>query len=215
MKLATLDDVLIDELRDLYSAESQLVKALPRMAKAASAARLRKGFETHLNQTRRHVERVRKACEALGASPNGKKCVAMQGLIQEGEELMSQDAEPELLDAALIAAAQKVEHYEIAGYGSVCAWAELLEHRGVLRLLQQTLEEEKETDEKLTRLAEESVNAKAAAVEPEENGGGLTDRLGDVAGKARELFEEAVDKTKDGMKAAGKMARKARRRMLK
>jgi len=162
VSLQSLDDLFVDELRDLYSAESQLIKAIPKMAKAASAAALRNGFEAHWKQTKRHAERLEQIMKTLDASPKGKKCKAMEGLVAEGKELMEEDAEPAVKDAALIAAAQKVEHYEIASYGTVRTWAELLGHTQAVRLLQQTLDEEKATDEKLSELAKETVNEKAA-----------------------------------------------------
>jgi len=161
MKLKTLHDLFVDELKDLYNAENQILKALPKMAKAASSEELRQGFEEHLEQTHGHVERLEQIFEQLGARAKGKKCVAMEGLIDEGKELMSEDAEPSVMDAALIAAAQKVEHYEMAGYGTVRAWAEQLGLHEAANLLQQTLDEEKETDEKLTQLAESMVNQEA------------------------------------------------------
>jgi ferritin-like metal-binding protein YciE len=163
MKMSTLEDLFVNELRDLYNAENQMVKALPKMAKAASSPELRQGFEEHLKQTRHHVERLEQVFEQLGAKARGKKCQAKEGLIEEGKELMSEDAEPPVLDAGLIAAAQKVEHYEIAGYGTVRTWAEQLGHHEAAELLQQTLDEEKQTDEKLTRLAEQMVNQEAAS----------------------------------------------------
>ncbi len=163
MKMHTLHDLFIDQLRDLYNAENQLVKALPKMARAATSAELRSGFEEHLEQTRHHVERLEQIFEKLGARAKGKKCYAMQGLIEEGEDLIDEDPEAEVLDTGLIAAAQKVEHYEIAGYGTVCAWAQHLGQHEALELLKQTLAEEKATDEKLTRLAESSINQEALA----------------------------------------------------
>jgi ferritin-like metal-binding protein YciE len=163
MKMATLEDLFVNELRDLYNAENQMVKALPKMAKAASSPEIRQGFEEHLEQTRHHVERLEQVFEQLGAKARGKKCQAMEGLIEEGKELMSEDAEPPVMDAGLIAAAQKVEHYEIAGYGTVRTWAEHLGHHEAAELLRQTLDEEKQTDQKLTRLAEQMVNQEAAS----------------------------------------------------
>jgi ferritin-like metal-binding protein YciE len=155
MKLESLTDLFITELKDLYSAEKQLVKALPKMAKAATSKDLKNGFEHHLQQTKRHVERLEKVFSGLDASPRGKKCVAMEALIKEGEDLTKKDAEPEVLDAGLIAAAQKVEHYEIAGYGCVRTYAELLGDNKAASLLQTTLDEEGETDKTLTELAEQ------------------------------------------------------------
>jgi len=161
MKMKTLNDLFVDQLKDLYSAENQLVKALPKMAKAASNSDLAAGFEEHLEQTREQVTRIEKICQELGVTPKGKKCVAMEGLIEEGKELLEEDAEPAVLDAGLIAAAQKVEHYEIAAYGTVRTWAEQLGLDEAVDLLQQTLDEEKETDEKLTELAKSAVNEEA------------------------------------------------------
>ena len=155
-----LKELYVEELKDLYSAENQLVKALPKMAKAASSDELRQGFEEHLEQTKGHVERLEKVFQALGESPKGKKCKGMEGLIEEGAEVMAEDFEGSLMDAALIGAAQRVEHYEIAAYGTVCAFAKELGQAEQGSLLTETLEEEKETDEKLTELAQH-INAQA------------------------------------------------------
>ena len=148
-----LKELYIDELKDLYNAENQLVKALPKMAKAASSNELRQGFEEHLEQTKGHVQRLEKIFQALGESPKGKKCKGMEGLIEEGSESAEEGYEGSVLDAALIGAAQRVEHYEIAGYGTVRSMAETLGEDDHVSLLEETLEEEKETDEKLTELA--------------------------------------------------------------
>jgi ferritin-like metal-binding protein YciE len=161
MKQCTLNDLFVDQLRDVYNAENQLVKALPKMAKAASAAELRDAFTQHLEQTRGHVGRLEEVAEKMGVKPKGKTCHAMEGLVEEGKEWMEEDAEPDVMDAGLIAAAQKVEHYEIAAYGCLCTWAKQLGDEDVFDLLQQTLAEEKETDELLTQLAESSINQKA------------------------------------------------------
>ena len=155
-----LRELYVDELKDLYSAENQLVKALPKMAKAASSEDLRKGFEEHLEQTKGHVQRLETIFKELGESPKGKKCKGMEGLIEEGSEAIG-EYEEGVLDAALIGAAQRVEHYEIAGYGTVIAFAEELGEADQASLLSKTLEEEKETDEKLSGLAKQ-VNARAA-----------------------------------------------------
>lgn len=163
-KLKNLSDLLINELQDLYSAETQLLKALPKMARAASHEELQTGFREHLEQTKEHVARIERVMEILGGSPEGKTCKAMQGLIAEGEEVIQEDAEPAVRDAALIVAAQKVEHYEIAGYGSVRTIAELLAHDEVTEILQQTLDEEGETDKRLTELAE-TINEDAGTEE--------------------------------------------------
>lgn len=163
MAAESLHDAFEEELKDVLSAEKQLVKALPKMAKAASNEDLRAGFEEHLEQTKGHVERLEKIFEMLDKAPRAKKCKAMEGLIEEGSEIMEEDADPDVLDAMLIAAAQKVEHYEIATYGTLVAWARRLDMSDAADLLQQTLDEEKETDVKLTELAESSVNASAEA----------------------------------------------------
>jgi ferritin-like metal-binding protein YciE len=155
-----LKELYIDELKDLYNAESQLVKALPKMAKAASSDELRQGFEEHLEQTKGHVQRLEKIFQALGETPKGKKCKGMEGLIEEGSEVKEEDYEGSVLDAALIGAAQRIEHYEIAGYGTVRSMAETLGESDHVSLLEETLEEEKATDEKLTELAEQ-INAQA------------------------------------------------------
>lgn len=162
MKMKTLDDLFLHELRDLYSAEKQLLKALPKMAKAASSSRLQQAFQAHLKQTEGHAERLEQVFEQLEASSRGKKCAAMEGLIEEGSELLEEDIEPDVLDAALIGAAQRVEHYEMAGYGTAAAFAQLLGHAKIQKLLEQTLEEEKAADVKLTKLALSEINAQAA-----------------------------------------------------
>jgi ferritin-like metal-binding protein YciE len=165
-------ELYVEELKDLYSAENQLVKALPKMAKAASSYELRQGFEEHLEQTKGHVQRLEKVFQALEESPKGKKCEGMEGLIEEGAEVMEEDFEGSLMDAALIGAAQRVEHYEIAAYGTVCAFAKELGETEQASLLTKTLEEEKETDEKLTELAQQ-INAQAnEGEEPKEEATG-------------------------------------------
>jgi ferritin-like metal-binding protein YciE len=150
-----LKELYIDELKDLYSAENQLLKALPKMAKASSSEELRQGFEEHLKQTRGHVERLERIFELLDESPKGKKCMGMEGLIKEGGEVIGDDFEGALMDAALIGAAQRVEHYEIAAYGTAAEFAKVLEENEHVSLLEETLQEEKETDDKLTELAKE------------------------------------------------------------
>ena len=157
-----MDTLLVDELRDLLSAEKQLVKALPKMAKAASSPLLQAAFADHLAETEGHVARLVQAFAALGSPARAKKCVAMEGLIEEGKELMEEGLEPTILDAALIAAAQKVEHYEIASYGTVRTWAEETGHPEVAKLLESTLNDESAADKKLTRLAKNVINSQAA-----------------------------------------------------
>jgi ferritin-like metal-binding protein YciE len=178
-----LKELYVDELKDLYSAENQLVKALPRMAKAATSPDLRTGFEEHLEQTKGHVARLETIFEKLGESPKGKKCKGMEGLIEEGSEAI-EEHEGEVLDAALIGAAQRVEHYEIAGYGTVIAFAEELGESGHVTLLNKTLTEEKQTNEKLTDLAGD-VNANA------NQSGGRADDEGRKAGSKKRVKNAA------------------------
>lgn len=173
MQHEALRDLYIDELRDIYSAENQLVKALPKMAKAATSDELRSGFEEHLEQTRGHVSRLEQIFEDLDEKPSGKKCAGMEGLVKEGGEMIKNEFEGDVKDAGLIGAAQRVEHYEIAAYGTVRAFAELLGDRNAVDLLSQTLEEEKETDKKLTQLAGEinvEANQNEGASEDEPSG---------------------------------------------
>ena len=159
-KITNLHDVYVEQLKDLYSAEVQLTKALPKMAKASTSPSLAQGFQEHLEQTKTHVSRLEEIFEALDEKPTGKTCKAMKGLIEEGSEAIEEDASPAAKDALLIAAAQRVEHYEIAGYGSVKTYAHLLEEEDAAKLLEQTLQEEVETDEKLTEAAE-TINVEA------------------------------------------------------
>lgn len=155
-----LQKLYVDELKDLFSAESQLLKALPKMAKAASSDELRTGFEKHLEQTKGHVQRLEEIFESLDESPKGKKCVGMAGLVEEGSEVTEEGFEDAVLDAGLIGAARRVEHYEIAAYSAVCAFAQVLGQTKHLSLLQKTLAEETQTDQKLAELAKE-INSQA------------------------------------------------------
>jgi ferritin-like metal-binding protein YciE len=163
----TLRELLVDELKDLYNAEGQLVKALPKMAKAATNPKLKAGFEAHLAETKEHVTRLEKAFRLLGEKVKGKTCHAMQGLVEEGKEAIEEDGNDAVRDAQLIGAAQRVEHYEIAAYGTARAFAETLGEDKVAKLLQETLDEEGETDKTLTALAA-AVNQEASESEDEE-----------------------------------------------
>lgn len=158
MKLDSLKQLYIEELRDLYSAENQIIKALPKMSKAASGPELAEAFKTHLEETKGQVARLEKIFEQLQQKPKGKTCRGIEGLIKEGEELVKEKAEPEVLDAGLISAAQRVEHYEIAGYGRVRTYARLLGETEAERLLDETIQEEGAADKKLTKLAEQMIN---------------------------------------------------------
>jgi ferritin-like metal-binding protein YciE len=161
MKLDTLEKLYVDELRDIYNAENQLLKALPKMAKGASSPDLKNAFEMHLRQTESHVERLKQIFADLDESPKGKTCHGMKGLIEEGSEILKEDGEESVLDAGIIVAAQKVEHYEMAAYGSARTFARLLGQEKAAELLQSTLDEESETNESLNQLAENMVNPEA------------------------------------------------------
>ena len=168
MKSNSLKDLYVEQLQDLYSAENQLIKALPKMIDAASSDELRTSIEEHLEKTKQHATRLEKIFGRIGEDPKGKKCKGMEGLLKEGSEVIEDDdMEEEVKDAAMIAAAQRVEHYEIAGYGCVRTYATLLGDRESAALLEQTLEEEKEADETLTEIAEQ-INVEAVGVEAEE-----------------------------------------------
>ena len=177
MSMDSLKDLYIDELKDLYSAENQLLKALPKMAKKAAAPELKRAFQDHLGQTEGHVTRLEKIFKGLGEKPNGKVCKAMKGLVEEGKEIIEEDGDDSVLDAALIGAAQRVEHYEIAGYGVVRTFASLLGEEDAMGLLQRTLNEEAEADKKLTKIAESAINVEASEAEeqpkrkPKKSGG--------------------------------------------
>ena len=162
MQMENLQDLLKEDLKDVLHAENQIIKALPKMIKTASHPELQQAFKMHLEETKGHVERVEQVMELMGMPVKTKPCKAMQGIIEEGKEVMSEDAEDDVMDAALIGAAQKVEHYEIASYGTLCTYAELLGLAEAKRLLGQNLEEEKATDQKLTQLAESLINLEAA-----------------------------------------------------
>jgi ferritin-like metal-binding protein YciE len=168
MSMDSLRDLYVDELKDLYNAENQLVKALPKMAEKASAPELKRAFRDHLAQTRGHVVRLEKIFKGLGEKPAGKTCKAMKGLVEEGKEIIDEDGDDSVLDAALIGAAQRVEHYEMAGYGVVRTFASLLGDNNAVETLQRTLNEEGEADKKLTALAESIINVEAS--EAKENG---------------------------------------------
>jgi ferritin-like metal-binding protein YciE len=162
MKLETLTDLYIHELKDLYSAEQQLVKALPKMAKAAGNKELVAGFQEHLEQTKGHAQRLEQILSSHKQTARGPKCKGMEGIVAEGAELIEEEADDEVKDAGLIAAAQRVEHYEMAGYGTARTYAELLGDKEAANLLQMTLEEERATDQKLTKLAKAAINVAAA-----------------------------------------------------
>ena len=165
--MQNLHELFIDQLKDVHNAEKQLTKALPKMAKAAHSPHLRNAFETHLEQTKEHVARIEAVFEELGEKPGRKTCAAMEGLVEEGSEMIEEDAPPAVLDAGLIAAAQRVEHYEIAAYGTLRSFAKSLGHASAMALLERTLKEEQETDQLLTDLAESEINAQALSVEGE------------------------------------------------
>jgi len=163
MELATLQDLYVHELKDIYSAEKQLIRALPKMAKAASNEQLKASFKQHLEETKEHAARLERLLEAHEESTRGPKCKGMEGLVEEGSEMIEEDADEEVRDAGLISAAQRVEHYEIAAYGCARTYAQLLGHKEDAQVLQTTLDEEGATDKKLTALAKSTINIAAAS----------------------------------------------------
>lgn len=163
MSLDSLEKLFIEELKDVYSAEKQILRALPRMAKAAESPELQQAFTKHLKETEGQVNRLERIFKELGQAARGKKCKGMEGLLEEGKEVLEEEGEPAVIDAALISAAQRVEHYEIAAYGCLRTYAQLLGYPGAEQLLQQTLEEEEAADKKLTQLGESGINEAAAA----------------------------------------------------
>jgi ferritin-like metal-binding protein YciE len=199
--LDTLEKLYVNELKDLYNAEQQILKALPKMIKAAAHPELKQAFSTHLNQTEGHVERLARIFEDLGTSPRGKKCHGMEGVIEEGAELIGDKPEPHVLDAGLISAAQHVEHYEMAGYGSVRSWADTLGLSRHVALLQQTLDEERKTDQLLTQLAARSINTEAAtagaADEDTTSTGALADRPAPKRTSSSTRTSARTDRTSD------------------
>lgn len=184
-QLATLHDLLVDELKDLLNAEKQLIKALPRMARAATSDKLSTSLEDHLAETEQHVKRLEEALAELDAPARGKKCKGMEGLIEEGTELLEEDGDADVIDAGIIGAAQKVEHYEISAYGTAIAHAKAMGHSAVEKLLKQTLDEEYAADKKLSRLAETSINRLA------------TTRADDVAADAEEESRSSSRRTRE------------------
>ncbi|HEY6324261.1 MAG TPA: ferritin-like domain-containing protein [Thermoanaerobaculia bacterium] len=161
MKMESLKDLYLEQLRDIYDAETQLIDALPKMAEAAHHTNLKSAFNQHLRQTREHATRLERLFSALGEKPEGQTCHGMKGLIKEGQEMIKAQGDPDVIDAGLIAAAQRVEHYEIAVYGTVRAYAEILGAEEAVKVLEKTLQEEEETDNKLTELAESHINVEA------------------------------------------------------
>jgi ferritin-like metal-binding protein YciE len=169
-KLTSLANLYVHELKDIYSAEKQITKALPKMIKAAESEELKASFEEHLEVTQEQISRLEEILERMGEKPTGPKCQGMEGLLKESDEFLKEEAEPPVLDAGIIVGAQKVEHYEIAAYGSLCTFAQMLEKEDDLELLTKSLEEEKETDSKLTEIAESTINQEAEDTETEEEG---------------------------------------------
>ncbi len=180
-QMRNLQDLYVDELKDLYNAEQQILKALPKMAKAASSPELKDAFNQHLEQTREQVNRLDRIFQELGKTPRGKKCIGMQGIIEEGSELLKEKADPAVKDAGLISAAQRVEHYEMAGYGTVRTFANMLGYNDQAQALQTTLNEEGDTDHKLTQLAETMVNPEAE----QERTPGMSQQMGGTSHRSR------------------------------
>jgi ferritin-like metal-binding protein YciE len=201
----TLHDAFLDELRDVYDAEKQLTKALPKMAKAATSPVLRDAFETHLEETRGHIERIEQVMEGLGEKARGKHCEGMAGILEEGKSVMGEDFDDATIDACLIASAQRVEHYEMAAYGTLVAWAEAMGHNEAVPLLQETLDEEKATDEKLTSLAEAGINQEAADLAHPQG----ADSEGEEEEEGEEKGGAASSSSRKRQPAKRKMARQA------
>jgi ferritin-like metal-binding protein YciE len=184
--LETLHDLFVHELRDLYDAENQLMKALPLMSQAAQSPELKRAFDTHLRETKEQARRIEQVFQGLGEKPSGKSCKAMQGLIAEAKELLEEDADPDVMDAALIVAAQKVEHYEIAGYGSVCTFGRVLGYNDATEILKETVAEEERTDKLLTGIAEKLNPEAKSADEADESTDSSSDDMSDLqAGPSR------------------------------
>jgi ferritin-like metal-binding protein YciE len=203
----SLEELLQEEIKDIYDAEKQLTKALPKLAKKASTPELKQAFEEHLRQTEQHMDRLEQVFEQMEMPARGKKCEGMQHLISEGEDMMSEAEDDATRDALMIAAAQKVEHYEIAAYGTMRTWATLLGRNEIAAILEETLEEEKEADQKLTRIAEGFVNAEAA--HGEEASAGAAARRGGARGGQREV--QARGRSTSRAAAADRAAARRRR----
>jgi ferritin-like metal-binding protein YciE len=213
MSAENLREALVDEIRDLYNAEKQLVKALPKMAKGAESDELREAFEQHLQETEGQVTRLERVFELLDEKPRGKHCAGMAGIVEEGSEKLQEDLEGSVLDACLIASAQKVEHYEISGYGTAIAWAEALGLGEVCDVLNETLEEEKAADEKLSALAESGINQAATAGESE--GDEMEDEDEETmtrAGSTRGRQQEQPQVSASGSRQASSGSKSARAR---
>jgi ferritin-like metal-binding protein YciE len=205
MALETLHDLWVHELKDLYSAERQLIQALPKMAKAATSDELRTAFENHLSETEEQVTRIEQILESFGESPKGQKCAGMEGLLEEGKDFLKEDADADVLDAGIIVNAQKVEHYEIATYGAVCEYARMMGHTEALQMLEQTLEEEKNADQLLSQIAEGGINALA------ERDGGETDENEGEKGVESET-KKAKTSARGSMKKSGARSRTSKAR---
>lgn len=216
----SLQEMLLDELRDLYHAEKQLIRAIPKMAKAATHDDLREAFESHLEETREQVTRLEEVFSAMGEKVKAKPCKGMAGIVEEGSDLLQEHEPGATLDAAIIAAAQRVEHYEIGAYGTCAEWARLLGLDEVVSLLEQTLEEEKETDKKLTALAEQEVNLSAAqegeegeeAGEEEEEESGARSMRGRSAGRSRSSARSSSTGSRRQSSTGGQRSKAADRR---
>jgi ferritin-like metal-binding protein YciE len=219
-QMDTLHDAFLDELRDAYDAEKQLLKALPRMAKAAESDSLRQAFELHRRETEGHVDRLERVFAGLDERVRGKHCEGMAGIIEEGKSVLEEDADGTTLDAMLIASAQRAEHYEMAAYGTLVAWARAMGHQDAVGLLQQTLDEEKATDEKLTQLAEAGINQSSAQGDDEEAGGiasmvgrgagasaGTSGRSGRGASKSRSRSGGSSRSSSGGSRSSGSRSR--------
>jgi ferritin-like metal-binding protein YciE len=196
MKITSLNELLAEELKDIYSAEKQLLRAMPKMAKKATSPELKSALQEHMEVTQRQVERLEQVFESIGKPAKAKTCKAMQGLLEEATEIMGEDADDAVLDAGIIAAAQKVEHYEIASYGTVRTWARLCGQEEAANLLQETLDEEGEADQRLTQLAESLVNPEA------EDGDGDYNQGGQSGGRSSSSKKSGSSKKSSGSKSS-------------
>jgi ferritin-like metal-binding protein YciE len=208
----TLHEMMLDEIRDLYHAEKQLTKALPKMAKAATNEDLREAFEMHLEETQEQITRLEEVFEALGEKVKAKPCAGMAGIIEEGNDTMKEDADGAVMDAALIAAAQRAEHYEIGAYGTCIEWARLMGHTEVVALLEQTLEEEKAADKKLTQLAESEINQAALAEGGHEDGEEEEEQTGRRTAKASGSRSQGARRQSSASSRGGRAKAADRRR---
>lgn len=216
MALHTLEDLYVDHLKELYNAEHQITKALPRMVKKVASPELRNALESHLEQTETQIERLERVFQKMEKSPRGKKCVGMEGLLEEGQEILSEDMEPMLRDSAIIGAAQKVEHYEISAYGTLIAYARLLGDEEAVRLFKESLNEESQADELLTKVAESGINQSALqSMGAGQQGGQQKQRTGQTQGNQGSKMQEGQTQGSQSSRQQGGQSEGGQRRQQK